>query len=665
MNLTLLSPFAAILAASIAVPLLIAFYMLKLRRKPERVSTVMFFSPSAQDLEANVPLRMIRPSWLFLLHLLLVALFALALGRPVLEAPFTDGQRIVVLLDRSASMSARSQGAGSPTRYELAQRAATDALDRFERDGFGGELVLIDLSSSPRLRAGPTRSAGEIRAAINRLEPTDGDLDFSAALDLVRSLQAGETDTPVPTALALFSDAGWMNEGSSAAQLAASGFRVIFEPLELDRDQGNAGITALSARRSPDDPDRATVFARVQTVGGRRSIEVACLAAGEVIERRLIRLDPAADTPETTNTTNDRASGGVSFEVFAPEDTLVTLTLPPGDALASDDRASVFLPAPEPLRIGLVRAGGPASTASWILEETARLASRGAVRVIDPASSLDPGRYDLLIYDGVAPTQAPANIPTLAFGVPVPGVLFTADRAPPGGGPPARWERAHPVLRDVALDALTVADVASPALDAADPEASLLRLTPLIEDETGPWLSLLDRRGTRSLVAGFALGRSNWPLTVGFPIFTAAAFDFLTSGRIPVPRVFEPGEPLTMPTSLTGAASLLAPDGSTVQTNEGIEQDTARRDGRLRFGPVERIGVYRAQIAGQRTPIPVALLNAGESAIEAPTELFTSSTPTARNESIEGPVEIWRHIVLIALGLLILEWLIFAVRSRH
>ncbi|MBZ0172981.1 MAG: BatA domain-containing protein, partial [Phycisphaerales bacterium] len=72
--MTLLSPGTMLLAASLTVPPLVVFYLLKLRRRPLRVTSTMLWEQAAHDMQVNVPLRWIRPNWLLLLHALILAL---------------------------------------------------------------------------------------------------------------------------------------------------------------------------------------------------------------------------------------------------------------------------------------------------------------------------------------------------------------------------------------------------------------------------------------------------------------------------------------------------------------------------------------------------------------------------------------------------------------
>src|SRR5690606_30850753 len=120
---TFLSPLPAIIAAAIAVPALLVLYFLKLRRRPLRVSSTLLWEEAVRDLQVNVPLRMLRFSWLLVLQLLILTLFLLALARPALRVQGETPPRVVLLIDRSASMSARD-GTDGRTRLEDARAAA-------------------------------------------------------------------------------------------------------------------------------------------------------------------------------------------------------------------------------------------------------------------------------------------------------------------------------------------------------------------------------------------------------------------------------------------------------------------------------------------------------------------------------------------------------------
>src|SRR5438067_5892190 len=103
---TFLNPWTAALAGAIVIPSLLILYFLKLRRREMAVSSTLLWRKAIQDLQVNAPFQRLRRNLLLLLQLLLLALLCLALSRPV--ANFTPGaaKLTVILLDRSASMSA-------------------------------------------------------------------------------------------------------------------------------------------------------------------------------------------------------------------------------------------------------------------------------------------------------------------------------------------------------------------------------------------------------------------------------------------------------------------------------------------------------------------------------------------------------------------------------
>mgnify|MGYP002146759074 FL=1 len=55
--MTFLAPTSSLLAAAVVLPLLVAMYLLKLRRRPLRVSSVLLWEKFGSDLQVNVPLN--------------------------------------------------------------------------------------------------------------------------------------------------------------------------------------------------------------------------------------------------------------------------------------------------------------------------------------------------------------------------------------------------------------------------------------------------------------------------------------------------------------------------------------------------------------------------------------------------------------------------------
>jgi uncharacterized membrane protein len=80
-------------------------YMLKLRRREVRVSSVMLWQILLRDRQANAPWQRLKRNWLLILQLLILAMLVVSLARPALAVPQVASGSMVVLLDASASLS--------------------------------------------------------------------------------------------------------------------------------------------------------------------------------------------------------------------------------------------------------------------------------------------------------------------------------------------------------------------------------------------------------------------------------------------------------------------------------------------------------------------------------------------------------------------------------
>src|SRR5271168_2374573 len=129
-----LNVWPAAIAAAIAVPLLLVLYFLKLRRREIPVSSTFLWKKAIQDLQVNAPFQRLRKNLLLLLQLLLLMALILALARPVSNYTPGAGKLSVILIDRSASMSAADMPGGK-TRLDEAKREATDLVAGMDRNG--------------------------------------------------------------------------------------------------------------------------------------------------------------------------------------------------------------------------------------------------------------------------------------------------------------------------------------------------------------------------------------------------------------------------------------------------------------------------------------------------------------------------------------------------
>ena len=101
------------------LPVIVAMYLLRLRRIEREVSSTFLWRKMVRDVEANAPWQKLRANLLMILQLLFLAALIFALARPFQWAEGAGGEAAIIVLDTSASMAASwANGlAGVPTSF--------------------------------------------------------------------------------------------------------------------------------------------------------------------------------------------------------------------------------------------------------------------------------------------------------------------------------------------------------------------------------------------------------------------------------------------------------------------------------------------------------------------------------------------------------------------
>ena len=96
------------------------------------------------------------------------------------------------------------------------------------------------------------------------------------------------------------------------------------------------------------------------------------------------------------------------------------------------------------------------------------------------------------------------------------------------------------------------------------------------------------------------------------------------------------------------------PGGSAVKLERGLRPDFV-------FGDTERVGVYKYQAGagGPTRSFAVNLLDGNESNIEPREEIRIGSDQVVTGQERPQPQEIWKWILLLAVALLMVEWVIY------
>ncbi len=680
--LEFLAPLAGVIGAAISVPALLVLYFLKLRRRPIRVSSTLLWEQSVADLQVNAPFRMIRPSWILLLQLLALACLLLAMARPSIDRP-ASGSRVILVLDASASMSARDTlpidarpGAANITRFERAHAEARNLVSRLPDRT---EVMLIALSARAQVITPFTRNHQQVRQALSTIRPTDQPADLDDALRVISAFARGSTgeeteDADDPPRVILLSDGSFAPANSEEGRPPIGNALLEYlriGPEQASNDQGgeNIGIVALAAQRDYDDPALVRVFTRVQGTKSRRiSVGVSLLVNGLSIDATTL------DIPARTDAEPGEATH--RFELRNDAGGMLSVVLSIDDPLDADDQASLVLDPPAGPSIAVIRPDGPVTVGASALVTALATLDPARLDVLGETEALRKGLlgqdaiafapFDLVVYDRVRPTALPP-VASLSFGatVPIPGLsILPHESAQPT--PVTFWARAHAVMRYVTLSDVIIdrpMQLSTPQPSAEDGTRTPVKTLELASGIDSPLIVLVEREGVRRILMAFALDDTNWWRDLSFPTFMANAVTYLApTAKGSTGRAWTTAQAplLTWPNATPDATAMLTgPDDFSVQLHAG-------EDRRAAPGPLPFVGLYEIHSAsGAGAVVPVNLLNTIESAafMKSTVDIggqITTATPAAAI----APREIWWWFILAALVMTSVEWLVFAHRLR-
>lgn len=687
-----LDPNSGLIAAAVAVPVLLLLYFLRLRRKTLRVSSTLLWEQAFADLQVNVPFRWLRVSALLVLQLLALGALVAALARPAIpgQAPVAD--RVVLIIDHSASMSARdaepapgnAADAQPRTRLEVAKQRAIEIVRELDRSAGTGAATrptvsVIASAATARIVQPPTTSSADVIDAINSIEPTDLPGGLGPALELLASTRA-----------AAAGDESGAARATGREQVIGVTDEAVSGPLRVVRvapsgtpSADNLGIVALGVRRDENAPDLVRVFVRIAgTAAAPVTTGVRVMLDGRTVASRSVRVGPEG--------------AGETFEINSRDGGVVVVSLERADALEADNAAGAVIgpvASPSIVVVAPPGASGAAEADPFLMGLLESLSPR-RLRVMTPeahATDMETARrerarglagVDLVIFDRVEPAEPNMpEQPTISFGagLPRPGLRLGAAREAGAGAAAVRfdtWKRTHPLMRYVSLDTIIVSPPPPPiegvVAGAGTTEGPAAPITVLASGPDGPLIVAEEEpvapARPRHVVVSFPLRRSNWATDASFAVFMTNAVDtMLGTGSAAEGAWFAAGAPIVVRPAA----------GATVVSARGPAELEARVDdpsAPVALGTPIRTGVYRLTGARQAAAC-VNLLSPEETSLGRgagePGQTPASATNPATAAEV-GPAradrqswrEIWHLFILAAMVLASAEWLLFARASR-
>lgn len=585
----------------IAIPIVILLYLLRTRRQVLIVPSIYLWKRyTKEELRYSVFKKFLKDI-LLILQVLAIILLTLGLVKPAIFSSI-KARNVVFIIDTSCSMQAKDI---KPTRFDLARKKALEIVDSLGR---GASISVFTSDSKTKFLLDYTTDKRRVKEVINSLYPTDTEGNISETLSYIERL------SKKPDLIYIFTDGAFEGNISSALPI---------ELLTFSKDDNNVGITDISARDTGVRGEKE-IFIKVRNFSKSNKSIPLQIWEGE----KLIKTD-----------TLDLRSKEEKVIIVGPKrfSGIVKVMIYPNDLLSIDDKAYITFPRVKP-SVLLVTKENP------YLEIALSLAD---ISILDKTDSFDfemLSKYDIIIFDGTAPNEVlpgnyifigkiPSNIPLQVADIEERPTIIRVDAT-------------NPIMRFVNLKDI---DIKRAVVFESSQGKSLIRV------KDGSILWSYEGNLGRIVAFGFYPEESSLIESPGFPILVKNIIDWL--GENPSPSVTYAGSVITLRTKeINEDVTIITPYGVVKRKTDDKRSTT--------FGDTYKVGIYSFKSSLGNIDVGVNLCSFSESDISPKVSPKEFRGDTAYQEKIILNTDMWRFLVLGALGVIFLEGYLFYVRRR-
>ncbi len=590
---------------------LVALYYYDRSRRRVRVSTLRFWPARSAP-----PVRRRHKKIQHPLSLLLQVLAALFLLLAVADWRWGSGdarRHHVLILDASSAM--RYRGADGAVRMEQAKRLAEQYLAALPA---GDAVQLIRAAGTAEPATALTANRQTLRDAIQATEPGWTALDLGPALDLARSSLRLTLDA---------ADMAQLREREGVGEVAVVGAGRLrqglegaptFPPLrfiEIGGTANDAGFTALTARRLPDDMERWEITVRLTNESpAPRTLTAEFYFEGRKLGERAVQA-PATGESELT------------FRIRTTQAGLLEARLAGEDDFRENNVAQVALPAAAGRRVAV------------LTDRPQRFAAlQGAAPGLELIVGGSAEGAALRVYDRIAASSPDA-----------PGIFLL----PPAAGSPVTISRT---ARQVDIESWNVAHPLAAGLREVDVtlgEATILEPLPddavIVSAAQGPLAVGRETASGRQVIFGFDPLSGELANRLTGPLLFANALRWMEPAafRTAEYRAESPGA-LRIP--LHGAA----PEAVSVTALEGEAPVWLAADDRVRLF-AQSPGVFEVATPDESVRLSLTLPEIGR-AVWEPGAGTLRGVPPRSGGGGGWAVEFWPWLALLALALWAADW---------
>ncbi|MDF2662689.1 MAG: aerotolerance regulator [Paenibacillus sp.] len=624
----------------LSLPAIVLLYLFKRKYVDTRVSSHMLWNRVLKDMEANRPWQKLRNRLLMIIQLLAAALLVLALMQPWMWSQRSAKAHVVIVLDRSASMTASilSPDGATESRFERAKRMIADWAKDEAPDS---AITLLTMGEQAEVLLSRESSPDKLRAALDPIQPAYGKTAYKEAMSLAAAMTRSDPDSEIR----LFTD------GQFAEPVTDLSFAV---PVTVERveaadgaaSSGNVSVSQFGVKSARDAGGTVTAVASVKNWGDTpKQIEVSLYAGGELADVRTVAVEPGKQA-------------SVYFERLASAD-WYKLDIGRGDSLLMDNVSYAFLEGDRPKKVLLVGSGNLFLEKALQLAgaEVTKLAPDGAAAWI--RSQKADNSPDVVVVDSVAdPVLASAEWGKWLSSKPV-WYIRSGYEGKETAVPAGTYSiEEHPVSRYVKLQDTHVANVYQPGkVDWGKP---------IVSAKDVPLIYAGAENGQPRLLIAFSLQQSDLPLRSEFPVLVQNALGWLTAAQ---------GGSLGKAVAGERKEIAMSPDAFSakwISAESGHTDSEAEKSSGM-IASMQTVpslpGLYRLEEQDESgKTIRVRWLGAAADSRESgpgQSELRFTHTSAASGDAGESaqtgeergaPLALWRWIVVLILAVLVWEW---------
>lgn len=591
---------------------LILFYFLQGGKEKRRVSSLLFWNNLEDDSRSFSIKFNFERDILFYLQLLIIILLIFALLRPVLTKDSKEMDRLIFVIDRSASLQSTDL---ENNRFNNLQK---DILKKINNLSDNKKITLIEADSSPEIIFNYIENKADIVKYIKNIEVSSEPLNVKRTFELIDILSTNNEE------IYFYSDGSF--------NLVNKKIENIFKQKNLKfikygNEINNIGITNFSIQEKRGLSGQYNIFLEIANFSNEnKEVELEAKKGRMIILRDRFLIDSGEKFKKEYNL---RSEEGNLFQIYLNNqdefviDNQIDFRL--GDEL--DDKFFVSFIGKE----------------NYFLERVFLVIP--GVRFVKE-NDISKNDYDLYIFNEVKP---PDNFEKNS-------VVINSNNKNNDDKivDTMSWEKDHPLFRFVNFSEL---QVKNPNYDFIKENSRKI-----LKSKKGPLMALINEENYKKLEIAFSLNNSNLLLQSSFPIFMANLIkwirpDFMNSNYTKI----KTGEEFKyIPSGNELIDNVINPNGSNISYRKFNQY--------YYIDNTEVEGIYKIELNnGRNNYFSANLLSEQESRLNNDLNEKKNNNIKKENSNVYKVVykSLWHYLLLTVLILLLIEWFLSSKRGNN